>query len=132
MRLAEHLTRDLVISEHVAADSPVRALAIPRDYLLVRPYSPKGKTKGGLWLERNPRHAKIWGWVLAIPAALLAQYPSLAPGNQIVMNRWSYEPIEKEKPARQRYFGHHYVVLAMTVDDVHCAISPALVPMEAA
>lgn len=130
MNLPTDLTLDLEIAPQVALDSPVRALAIRVDHLLVRPYSPAGKTRSGLWLERNPKHPKIWAHVLAVPRMLQQAYPTIVPGEMVVISRWDGEPIEKERPLRSRYIGHVHRVVALPIEAVHATIVPALVPME--
>lgn len=123
-------TDDLLYAPGLSPNSVVRTLEIRDDHLLLRPYSPKGKTKGGLWLERNPYHVKIWGWVIAIPRELLKKHPQLVPGCMVVFNRWQGEPIEKEPVAKQRYIGQHHVVMAMPIEGIQLALNPPLVPME--
>ena len=124
------ITIDLEIAPQVATDSPVRRLAIREDCVLIRPYSPAGKTKGGLWLERNPKHPKIWAWVLAVPRVLRERIPHLVPGEMVVVSRWDGDTIEKEQPLRSRYIGQHHRVVAIPVEAVHATIVPALVKME--
>jgi hypothetical protein len=108
-------------------DSVVRRLRFRKDHVLFRPYSPRGFTAGGLWLERNPNHPKIWGWVLAADAN-----SDLDPGVQLVVKRCMGELVGTERPTKELYPGHRWEVIALPINAIALAINPPLVRMEAA
>lgn len=121
---------DIDYAELLAPDSIVRSLRFREDHVLFRPHSPRGYTHSGLWLERNPAHPKIWGWLLAVAYETQALYPGLIPGCMLVVTRHHGEPIAKEPPVRVRYIGHHHPVIAMPVSAIQLAINPTLIAME--
>jgi hypothetical protein len=119
-----------LIAQSVAPDSPVRTKRFRSDHVLFRPYSPRGMTASGLWLQRNPAHPKIWGWLLAVTEDAYNQNPALVPGSMLVVRRHQGEPIAKETPPKVKYLGHHFPVIALPIDAIQLIISPPLVDME--
>lgn len=99
--------------------------ALAKGVFLFRPWSPKGKTGSGLWLERNPNHPKIWGWIVGVPHETLVERPSFVPGAQVVITRHQGEPFDD-------VYIHHagtHPLVAMPVDAVSLAIFPPLIEM---
>jgi len=99
------------------------------DHILFRPYSPRGTTSGGLWLERNPMHPRIWGWVVAVGDGAPA---CLKPGVMLVVKRHQGEVVAEQEPPVKKFPNHHYDVVALPIEAIQLAIDPPLVPMEAA
>ncbi len=126
------LPDEIDYAPELAADSPVRAMGIRNDHILFRPYSPRGHTASGLWLERNPRHPKIWGWLLAVSRATRAKHPGLVPGAMLIVRRSHGEEVATDKPVRSRYIGHTLPVATIPLAAIQLSISPAIISMDAA
>lgn len=62
--------------------------------VLILPYSPKGFSKEGLYVETNERWARVWGFVLKCsPDNTL----SLAPGDIVLFERWCERYLESQE-----------------------------------
>lgn len=99
--------------------------ALADGIILFRPWSPLGKTAGGLWLERNPNHPKIWGWITGVSRKTMEEHPTLVPGAMVVVTRHNGEPIDR----RDASDGSVIHTIAMPVTAISLAINPPLVPL---
>lgn len=99
--------------------------AIARDFVLFRPWSPRGNSPGGLWLSRNPNHPKIWGWLVGVHCETIDARPSLRPGTMVVVARHQGEVIERFSHSD----GEESLTIALPIDAIQLAINPPLVEM---
>ncbi len=102
--------------------------AMRSGWILFRPWSPRGRTGSGLWLERNPHHPKIWGWVIAIAHDDRARYPTLAPGAMIVVARHQGEPFDTQASSLDGEIEETRTIL-LPIEAVMLAIDPPLNPL---
>lgn len=116
----------------IFGDCSYAGMRFRHDHVLFRPYSPRGTTAAGLWLERNPQHPKIWGWLLAVSDQTRRENPALVPGSMLVVKRIQGEIVGYEEPPVRKYVGHQYAIVALPLEAIQLVIRPALVPMEAA
>lgn len=110
-------------------DSTARAHRVLDGYVLVRPYSPRG-SHHGIWLERNPTHPRVWGWLLAVPQSIRDVLPGARPGALVVYRRHHGEILDHDEPREPRFLGHRLDVLALPVEAIQAIIEPALRPLE--
>jgi hypothetical protein len=94
--------------------------ALARGFVLFRAHSPKGKA-AGLWLERNPDHPKIWGWIVG--AAAGSPFAE-SVGAMVVVERHQGEALFVEAS-----YDTTRVVYAMPEKAVQLVIDPPIIPL---
>lgn len=112
---------------------------IPHRHVLVRPYIPEGfRTVPGcedrafeqrtIFIPgRNPKHPRIWGWILAIRAEDLQREPNLEPGVMIIFDRFGDVRLAYDKPKEPLYPGQRLDISLLHIDAIACTFSPPLV-----
>lgn len=90
-------------------------------HVIIRPYSPKGQTAGGIFVERNEKHPRIWAWLLAVRYEDFIQQPALVPGSMVTFVRHSAQVIGHERDTP----------FAVThIDNLNAIVKPPPVEME--
>ncbi|MDE2097379.1 MAG: hypothetical protein KGL39_09060 [Patescibacteria group bacterium] len=122
-------TTDLALASWMPRSACMR---LRTDHVLFLPYTPRGMTASGLWLERNPWHPRIWGWLAGVPAEVTERQSALRAGAQVVVQRCAGEVVVRVLPPVERYLGHRWDVWALPLDAVQLVIDPPLVDARAA
>jgi hypothetical protein len=76
---------------------------------------------------RNPKHPRVWGWVLAVREHDLDIDPSLVPGCMVIYKRFGDEYLDADKPATALWAGQKFDVCLLHVDNVEATFNPALI-----
>lgn len=111
-------------------DSKVWDIAFPPRNILIRTHSPEGKTPGGLYVEKNHKWAKIWGWVLAIRNDDMQIDPTIRAGSMVIFKRYAEETLAYDDPQTEQWLGHKLDVCLIHIDSLECVFDPPLVPLE--
>lgn len=126
------LLHRILIDPAVPADSYVRTqlVHVPVHHVVIRPYTPAGFTKSGIFVERNSKFPRVWGWLLAMSAELADEMPELLLGSMVGFQRFSDEELGQDAPPTERYIGHKLPVHIVHVDNLHFMIYPPIVKPE--
>ena len=130
---------EIIWDPNLPADSPARALRFRFGHVLMRPYSPQGfrdiacldgETRK-LYVEKDDRWPKIWGWPLAIAKPDAQEYPAIVPGScMFVYKRFGDELLAEEKPKVELYLGHILLVKLSHLQNIEVVFTPSPVPQE--
>lgn len=125
----ERIAETMITSSLLPESSLASNIQVWENRVVIRPYSPEGKTESGLWVTKNDKWPRIWGWVLAIPERTLDEYPSLTPGAMIVYKRYADEVLGYDKPSEANYDGEKLAVAIIHVDAIEASFIPPLIPV---
>ena len=130
-----------LIDPRLPANSVVRRTHFHERHVLIRPYIPEGfhpvpgmdpalpMEKRSIFVQgRNPKHPRVWGWVLAVRERDLDIDPSLVPGAMIVYDRYGDEYLDADKPAVPQFPGQKFDTNLIHIDSIACTFVPALIP----
>lgn len=98
--------------------------------VVIRSHSPEGRTPGGLYVAKNDKWPRIWGWILAIPRDTLRRYPLCRPGTMIVYSRFSEELAGEDVSVDPDWTGPELPLSLMEVENIEGVFDPALVKVQ--
>jgi hypothetical protein len=115
-----------LVPEH----SKVWTLQILPDVLIVRPYSPAGMTVSGIYVEKNPKWAKVWCHILAVHQDTYDEYPDLEPGALCVYKRHSTENVGNDTPLDSARVGEWLPIEVIHVSSIEAVVTDISVPCD--
>jgi hypothetical protein len=125
------LTTDIVLWNGMPDCSAIHRITYMREGLvLFRSHSPEGRTPNGLFITKNDKWPKVWGWILAIPRSTLRLYPNCKPGAMIVYTRFAEEPYAEDQAVDPSWTGPDLPIDFLNVDAIEACFDPALVPVQ--
>jgi co-chaperonin GroES (HSP10) len=92
--------------------------------IVIRPYQPKGKTAGGVYLERNERWPNIFGHIIAIAKDYQGAVP-LNPGDLVHFKHLTEEFLFDEAPQNPRYIGEIVECVLVHEENIRFVFDPA-------
>ena len=129
MQETEERIGELVSSSLLPDNSCVHSYRCWENRVLIRPFTPEGQTESGLWVTKNPKWAKIWGWILAVPERTLEENPQLRPGAMVIYRRYAEEEVGFDKPLEENFIGEDLPVCVIHIDALEAVFDPPLVPL---
>jgi hypothetical protein len=112
--------------EDLPSTSKIWRMDLRPNTLLVRPYSPRGFTEGGLWVTLNDKWARVWAFVLAsAPTAALR----FSPGDLIVFERWCELLIDYDEPLSPSFRGEKHPICILHEKAVIARIENNTIPV---
>ena len=114
----------------VPKHSKVWTLLTKPDVLIVRPYSPSGMTVGGIYVEKNPKWAKVWCHILAIHQDTFDEYPDLEPGTLCVFTRCSTENVGNDIPLDSSRAGEWLPIEEIHVSSIEATLTDIDIPCD--
>jgi len=130
-RNGRELTDDFVVWNGMPINSKIHRVKQMREgTVILRSHSPEGRTKGGLFVCKNDKWPRIWGWILAIPRDTLRRYPLCRPGSMIVYTRFSEELAGEDVSVDPNWAGPELPLYLMEIENVEAVFDPALVPVQ--
>jgi hypothetical protein len=129
-----------LVDPRLPADSAVRRTHFHERHVLIRPYIPEGFRavpgmdpalpfeRRTIFVQgRNPKHPRVWGWVLAVREADLDRDPSLVPGAMVVYDRHSDEHLSADRPAVPAFPGQQFDTHLIHIESVAATFNPPLI-----
>jgi hypothetical protein len=98
--------------------------------LIIRPYSPSGLTKGGIYVEKNPKWAKVWAHILAIHQDTFDEHPDLEPGTLCVYKRHSTENVGNDAPLDPAHAGEWLPLEVIHIDSIEATLTDIDIPCD--
>lgn len=106
------------------ADSAARTLGFRPLRALIRPWSPAGLTKSGIWIDRHGDHPRVWAFLLAATAADMDLY-GLKFGWLYHFKRFSTEELLEDIPKDPIYGDYRHPIHLIRLDQMPLCVMPA-------
>jgi len=130
-RSGRELSSDIAVWGGMPLHSKIHRVKRLREGLvIIRSHSPEGRTPGGLYVAKNDKWPRIWGWILAIPRETLRRYPLCRPGTMIVYSRFSEELAGEDVSIDPAWCGPELPLSLMEVENIEAVFDPAIVPVQ--
>lgn len=136
--------RDLIypqVAPGLPENSHVHGMRLPARHVLIRTHSPVGlidvagmdpalpEELRTIYVERNSKHPRIWGWLLAVRYDDM-QIDGILPGQMVIFKRYAEEEIDHDKPKRPLFLGHTLPISVIHISALEAVFQKPLRKLE--